>query len=61
MAYFTNFPKVSLPSFADNRSSSLDFVNSTNLFKRGKIREEIIGSVSAFERFSINGVHMIFQ
>ena len=55
MAYFTNFPKVSLPSFADNRSSSLDFVNSTNLFKRGKIREEIIGSVSAFERFSING------
>ena len=55
MAYFTNFPRVSLPSFADNRSSSLDFVNSTNLFKRGKIREEIIGSVSAFERFSING------
>ena len=55
MGYFTNFPKVSLPSFADNRSSSLDFVNSTNLFKRGKIREEIIGSVSAFERFSING------
>ena len=55
MGYFTNFPKVSLPSFADNRSSSLDFVNSTNLFKRGRIREEIIGSVSAFERFSING------
>jgi hypothetical protein len=55
MAYFTNFPKVSLPSFADNRRSSLDFVNSTNLFKRGKIREEIIGSVAAFERFSING------
>tara|TARA_B100000945_G_scaffold86132_1_gene66873 strand:- start:31 stop:687 length:657 start_codon:yes stop_codon:yes gene_type:complete len=55
MAYFTNFPKVSLPSFADNRRSSLDFVNSTNLFKRGKIREEIIGSIAAFERFSING------
>ena len=55
MAYFTNFPKVSLPSFADNRSSSLDFVNSTNLFKRGKIREEVIGSIAAFERYSING------
>tara|TARA_R100000152_G_C6771975_1_gene198662 strand:- start:1507 stop:2163 length:657 start_codon:yes stop_codon:yes gene_type:complete len=55
MGYFTNFPKVSLPSFADNRSSSLDFVNSTNLFKRGKIREEIIGSIAAFERYSING------
>ena len=55
MGYFTNFPKVSLPSFADNRRSSLDFVNSTNLFKRGKIREEIIGSIAAFERFSING------
>lgn len=55
MGYFTNFPKVSLPSFADNRSSSLDFVNSTNLFKRGKIREEIVGSIAAFERYSING------
>ena len=55
MGYFTNFPKVSLPSFADNRRPSLDFVNSTNLFKRGKIREEIIGSIAAFERFSING------
>ena len=55
MAYFTNFPKVSLPSFAHNMRSSLDFVNSTNLFKRGKIREEIIGSIAAFERFSING------
>ena len=55
MGYFTNFPKVSLPSFADNRRSSLDFVNSTNLFKRGKIREEVIGSISAFERYSING------
>ena len=55
MGYFTNFPKVSLPSFADNRSSSLDFVNSTNLFKRGKIRKEIIGSIAAFERYSING------
>ena len=55
MGYFTNFPKVSLPSFADNRSSSLDYVNSTNLFKRGKIREEIVGSIAAFERYSING------
>lgn len=55
MGYFTNFPKVSLPSFADNRRSSLDFVNSTNLFKRGKIREEVIGSIAAFERYSING------
>ena len=55
MGYFTNFPKVSLPSFADNRRSSLDFVNSTNLFKRGKIKKEIIGSIAAFERYSING------
>ena len=55
MGYFTNFPKVSLPSFADNRRSTLDFVNSTNLFKRGKIREEVIGSIAAFERYSING------
>ena len=55
MAYFTNFPKVSLPSFSDNRRSSGDFVSSINLFKRGKIRDDIFRDVSAFEKYIIIG------
>ena len=55
MAYFDNFPKVSLLSFSDNRSSSSDYVESTNLFKRGKIRDDIFQSAVAFGKFSIRG------
>ena len=55
MAYFTNFPKIALPSFTDNRRSSTDYVESTNIFKRGKIRDDIFRDVSAFEKFSIVG------
>ena len=55
MAYFDNFPKVSLLSFSDNRSSSSDYVESTNIFKRGKIRDDFFQVAATFDRFSIRG------
>ena len=55
MPYFTNFPKVLLPSFSDNRTSSFDYVETTNIFKRGKIRDDIFGSLTAFKKFVIEG------
>ena len=55
MAYFTNFPKIALPSFTDNRRSSYDYVESRNIFKRGKIRDDVFKDVAAFDRFSIVG------
>ena len=55
MAYFDEFPKVSLLSFSDNRSSSSDYVESTNIFKRGKIRDDIFQVAAAFDKFSIRG------
>tara|TARA_B100001093_G_scaffold368213_1_gene353147 strand:- start:20 stop:679 length:660 start_codon:yes stop_codon:yes gene_type:complete len=55
MAYFTNFPKIALPSFTDNRRSSGDYVESRNIFKRGKIRDDIFRDVAAFDTFSIVG------
>lgn len=55
MAYFTNFPKIALPSFTDNRRSSYDYVESRNIFKRGKIRDDIFRDVAAFDKFSIVG------
>jgi hypothetical protein len=55
MAYFDNFPKVSLLSFSDNRSSSSDYVESTNIFKRGKIRDDFFQVAATFDKFSIRG------
>lgn len=55
MPYFTNFPKVLLPSFSDNRSSSFDYVETTNIFKRGKIRDDIYGSLTSFRKFVVAG------
>ena len=55
MAYFDNFPKVLLPSFSDNRTSTTDFVANTNIFKRGKIRDDIFESSVAFDKYSIVG------
>ena len=55
MAYFANFPKVSLLSFSDNRSSSSDYVESTNIFKRGKIRDDFFQVAATFDKFSIRG------
>ena len=55
MAYFTNFPKIALPSFTDNRRSSYDYVESRNIFKRGKIRDDVFRDVAAFDKFSIVG------
>ena len=55
MAYFTNFPKIALPSFTDNRRSSYDYVESRNIFKRGKIRDDVFRDVAAFDKFTIVG------
>ena len=55
MNYFDLFPDVELPSFSDKRSSHKDFVKVKNLFKRGKIREDLFGSVVAFSKYTILG------
>ena len=55
MNYFDLFPDVELPSFSDKRRSHKDFVKVKNLFKRGKIREDLFGSVVAFSKYTILG------
>ena len=53
MNYFDLFPKVELPSFSDKRRSSFDYITLVNLFKRGKIRDEIYGNVTSFTKYSV--------
>lgn len=53
MNYFDLFPEVQLPSFSDKRKSSFDYITLKNLFKRGKIRDDIFGSVAAFSKYTV--------
>ena len=53
MNYFDLFPNVKLPSFSDKRRSSYDYITLVNLFKRGRIREDIYGSVTSFSKYLV--------
>ena len=55
MAYFDLFPNVELPSFSSKRNSNYDTIVVKNLFKRGKVREDIFQSVAAFNKFRVVG------
>ena len=55
MAYFDEFPDILLPSFANERNSSSDFVRSKNLFKRAKIRDDFFSTATVFDLYSIIG------
>ena len=55
MAYYDEFPDILLPSFANDRNSSSDFVRSKNLFKRAKIRDDFFSTATVFDLYSIIG------
>ena len=55
MNYFDLHPDVELPSFSDKRNSHKDFIKVKNLFKRGKIREDLYGNVVAFSKYTVLG------
>ena len=41
MGYFRELPNLRYPSFLPNKSSSLDFVEVKNLFRRAKMRDDL--------------------
>ena len=53
MNYFDLFPDVELPSFSDKRRSSFDYIKLKNLFKRGRVRDDIYGNVTAFSKYLV--------
>ena len=54
MAYFKYFPQLEILNRTKNETSSDETHIVTNLFKRVKIREDILGAVSAFEDYRID-------
>jgi len=55
MAYFRKLPDVLYPSLKNERNSSLDYTKIKNLFKRAKIREDLLSSFTVFEKYVIVG------
>ena len=53
MNYFDLFPDIELPSFSDKRRSSFDYIRIKNLFKRGRVRDDIYGNVIAFSKYLV--------
>ena len=54
MAYFKYLPQLEILNRTKNETSSDETHIVTNLFKRVKIREDILGAVSAFEDYRID-------
>jgi len=53
-SYFRNLPELDYVSRLPNAQIS-DYVRVKNLFKRGKIRDDIFKNISFFERYKIKG------
>lgn len=55
MAYFRYLPNLDYPSLRNERTSSGDYTTIKNLFKRAKIRDDLINVFTAFEKYQIVG------
>ena len=53
MGYFRELPNLRYPSFLSNKSSSLDFVEVKNLFRRAKMRDDLQNNFTIFNKYEI--------
>ena len=53
MGYFRELPNLRYPSFLPNKSSSLDFVEVKNLFRRAKMRDDLQNTFPIFNKYEI--------
>ena len=49
MGYFRELPNLRYPSFLSEKTSSLDFVEVKNLFRRVKLRDDLQNNFTIFE------------
>ena len=54
-AYFRQLPNLDYPSLRNDRTSAFDYEIVKNLFKRAVMRDDIYGSVTNFEKYSVKG------
>ena len=53
MGYFRELPNLRYPSFLSEKTSSLDYVEVKNLFRRVKLRDDLQNSFTVFDRYEI--------
>ena len=53
MGYFRELPNLLYPSFLPNKTSSLDFIEIKNLFRRAKLRDDLQNNFTVFEKYEI--------
>ena len=53
--YFRRLPNLDYPSLLNDRESNIDFVQTKNLFRRAKIREDLCANFMQFDKYQIIG------
>ena len=53
MGFFRELPYLRYPSFLPNKSSSLDYVEVKNIFRRVKLRDDLQNNFTVFDRYEI--------
>lgn len=53
MGYFREIPNIRYPSFLKEKTSSFDYVEAKNLFRRTKLRDDLQNNFTVFEKYDI--------
>ena len=53
MGYFRELPNLRYPSFLPEKTSSLDYVEVKNIFRRVKLRDDLQNSFTVFDKYGI--------
>ena len=53
MGYFRELPNLRYPSFLKDKTSSLDYVEVKNIFRRAKLRDDLQNNFTVFDKFQI--------
>ena len=53
MGYFRELPDLRYPSFLPNKTSSLDYIEVKNIFRRAKLRDDLQNNFTIFNKYEI--------
>ena len=53
MGYFRELPDLRYPSFLPDKTSSFDYVEVKNIFRRAKLRDDLQNNFTVFDKYEI--------
>ena len=53
MGYFRELPNLRYPSFLPEKTSSLDYVEVKNIFRRAKLRDDLQNNFTLFDKYEV--------